>query len=97
MASAQVWRQHVEAWQASGLTQAAYCQQQGLNPYTFTGWRRRFTATLATRPGVMPIRVSPTDPAPAAAMVLRLASGHQLELPASTAPAWLAELLRCLA
>lgn len=97
MASAQAWRQHVETWQASGLTQAAYCQQQGLNPHTFNGWRRRFTATPTTSPGVIPIRVSPTAPAPAAAVVLRLASGHQVELPASTAPAWLAELLRCLA
>jgi hypothetical protein len=97
MASAQAWRQHVEAWQASGLTQAAYCRQQGLNPFTFTGWRRRLTATPATSPGVIPIRVSLTDPASAAAVVLRLASGHQLELPASTAPAWLAELIRCLA
>jgi hypothetical protein len=29
------WRRHVEAWRESGLSQAAYCQQQGLNRKTF--------------------------------------------------------------
>jgi hypothetical protein len=25
------WRQHVEAWRESGLSQAEYCRQHGLN------------------------------------------------------------------
>ena len=97
MASAEEWRQQIQAWRASGLTQAAYCQQHGLNPYTFTGWRQRFPPTPADRPDIIPIRMTPTDAPLATALVLRLNSGHQLELPASTAPAWLGELLRCLA
>jgi hypothetical protein len=30
------WRQHIEAWQRSGLSQAAYCAEQQLNVRTFT-------------------------------------------------------------
>ena len=32
---------HVEAWRESGLNQANYCRQQGLNPKTFSAWARR--------------------------------------------------------
>jgi len=35
------WRRHVEAWRESGLSQAAYCHQQGLNRKTFSVWTRR--------------------------------------------------------
>ena len=29
------WINHIEAWQRSGLKQAEYCRQQGLNDNTF--------------------------------------------------------------
>jgi len=35
------WYRHVEAWRESGLSQADYCRQQGLNPKTFSAWARR--------------------------------------------------------
>jgi surfactin synthase thioesterase subunit len=35
------WRVHMEAWSQSGQTQAAYCEQHGLNVKTFSYWRRR--------------------------------------------------------
>ena len=30
------WDQHIEAWQASGLSQAAYCRLHGLAISTFS-------------------------------------------------------------
>ncbi|MCP8689010.1 IS66 family insertion sequence element accessory protein TnpA [Marinobacterium sedimentorum] len=39
------WHQHLEAWKASGLTQRAYCQEQGLTPYRMTYWKGRLAAT----------------------------------------------------
>jgi hypothetical protein len=35
------WRRYVEAWRESGLSQADYCRQQGLNRKTFSLWTRR--------------------------------------------------------
>ena len=32
-------REMVERWKASGLSQAAFCRQQGLSPKTFYGWK----------------------------------------------------------
>ncbi len=33
-------QKHIEAWQASGLTQVAYCRQCKLNSKTFSNWLR---------------------------------------------------------
>jgi len=36
MAVTAKWRQHIEAWQHSGLSQAKYCAEQQINVGTFT-------------------------------------------------------------
>ena len=35
------WQDHVEQWQHSGLTQVAYCRQQGLKVAQFSYWKKR--------------------------------------------------------
>ncbi len=96
MALSTHWKHHIEAWQASGLSQAAYCRRHGLSPATFSARLREHRALPEpAAPALIPVRVGPSTP-PAVSLVLRLASGHQLELPASAEPRWLAELLRCL-
>lgn len=92
------WKDHIEAWQASGLTQAAYCRQHKLNVGTFAGRLREYRTSAATVEAarLIPIRLEPAVTPPSASLILRLASGHCLELPAAAEPRWLAELLRCL-
>ena len=94
------WRRHVEAWRESGLSQADYCRQQGLNPKTFSTWARRtFPQDKDTPLEVISVQVTPSAPAATADtnVILRLAHGAQLELSTAVPPCWLAELLRCLA
>ena len=38
---ARYWQQHMEAWQASDLTQPAYCQQHAISLAAFGYWRTR--------------------------------------------------------
>lgn len=104
------WNHHIEAWQAGGLSQAAYCRLHRLSPATFSARVRAHRASPPPAPlpvaaGLVPVRVGPSE-APASPpsadvpiadpLVLRTASGHRLELPASAEPRWVAELLRCL-
>lgn len=35
------WQAHIEAWRASGETQAGYCRRVGVSQFTFSGWKRR--------------------------------------------------------
>ena len=37
------WKHHVDQWQASGLSGAAYCQQHQLTYHCFIYWRRKFS------------------------------------------------------
>jgi hypothetical protein len=95
MAITAKWRQHIEAWQRSGLSQAAYCAEQQLNVRTFTArlsdYRKLPKLALTA---LIPVQ---TQPAAAEAIVFTHAQGHRLELPASMPASWLAELLQCLA
>ena len=96
------WCRHVEAWRESGLNQADYCRQQGLNPKTFSAWARRALPMDKITPlDVVSVQVAPSPPAAAvelgAIIMLRFPHGAQLELSTAVSPHWLAELLRCLA
>jgi hypothetical protein len=95
------WIQHITSWQSSGLSQAAYCRQQGLNYRTFTvrlsAYRKSEKAGRSARSSttaLIPVRVRAA--LPAEIIGLTTAKGHRLELPPSIGAAWLAELLRCL-
>jgi hypothetical protein len=98
------WRRHVEAWRESGLSQADYCRQQGLNHKTFSVWTRRVQGDLSLNKDVpvefISVQVAPLVPVAtteASAIMLRFSHGAQLELSTAVSPRWLAELLRCLA
>ena len=40
----QHWLERIEAWNQSGLTQRAFCQQHHLGLASFQRWRRKFRA-----------------------------------------------------
>jgi len=97
------WRQHIEAWQSSGLSQAEYCEQQQLNVRTFTArlsdYRKQPEADSVA---FIPVQTEPAGGASAAtpttaAMVFTHVHGYRLELSSSVSARWVAELLRCLA
>lgn len=35
------WAAHIENWQASGLTQTDYCRREGIDPNSFSNWKRK--------------------------------------------------------
>ncbi|EHL32772.1 IS66 family insertion sequence element accessory protein TnpA [Legionella drancourtii] len=37
----QIWQEHIRAWEKSGLSQKAYCNEQGIKLATFGLWRKR--------------------------------------------------------
>lgn len=103
MAVTSKWRQHIEAWQRSGLSQAEYCKQQQIDVRTFTArlsdYRRLSEADSVA---FIPVQVEPTGSAseatPATAAIIFIHNhGHRLELSSSVSARWVAELLRCLA
>ena len=89
------WLAQVEAWRASGLSQAEYGRQQGLSSKRLSNWAKRFEQPPAGL-SVRPIRVAgPAIEEPAGfELLLRHPSGWQLAVPSGIGAKWLASLLK---
>ena len=100
MALSALWKQHIKGWQASGLSQAEYCRQHGLNTNTFSGRLSHHRSQEKLRqPELIPVQVQQPIPVvkdAAAGPVVLSHRQYRLEFPAAVSPRWLAELLQCL-
>jgi hypothetical protein len=90
------WVSHIEAWQGSGQSQAAFCRQQGINHRTFAARLSDYRKSqLDPAPALIPVQVTTSAPT-TGPLVLSAGGRHRLEIPLTTSAPWLAELLRCL-
>ena len=39
------WKQHIDTWQETGLTQAEYCRRNNLKHHQLVYWKKRFLKT----------------------------------------------------
>jgi hypothetical protein len=51
------WEKHIEKWESSGLSQADYCRQNGVNIKSFHHWKRR-TGRLCSKPVLVELPLS---------------------------------------
>lgn len=59
------WAAHVQAWQSGELSQAAYCQAQGLSLANFRYWRAKLRTDEATsKPSLRPTSMVPIQVVP---------------------------------
>jgi len=42
------WQEHLTQWQASGMTQVAYCRQHGVNRDQFGYWKKRLLSARSS-------------------------------------------------
>ncbi len=45
-----LWSEHIKHWQASDLSQAAYCRQEDLDEQQFSYWKRKLSKTRQPQP-----------------------------------------------
>jgi hypothetical protein len=106
---AEDWRQRIEDQRASGQSVRAWCQANGTGEHSFYWWRSRLglSPRARRRPGrsrrqvaegkLSPMRFAEVAiHATAEPLRLRLSGGRELILPASMAPALVAELVVAL-
>jgi hypothetical protein len=86
------WAQHIESWQASDLSQQAYCRKHKLNTSQFSYWKLKPQASqkikaiasppsLSTSAAFIPVTVSTSPATPSSApngISLRLPNGCEL-------------------
>ena len=97
-ARGQFWRAHVEAWDRSDLTQAAYCAAHGLSTKSFYRWRHKQGEAVQPASPSSPLTLVPVSVgmlATSSMVLLHSPGGWRIELPGGNV-SWLAELLRQL-
>ena len=50
------WKQHIDNWQETGLTQAEYCRRNNLKHHQLVYWKKRFLKT-ATDVSFVPLKL----------------------------------------
>ena len=91
-----MWRERLEQWKVSGLSQRAYSFAQGWPERQIGYWSRRL-ARMDAAPvaALLPVRVQAVTVAPSS-ICLRSESGWTLALSGDVSASWLAELMRAL-
>jgi transposase-like protein len=74
------WRQHVEGWQQSGLSQIAYCRSHDLKVQQFYRWRRRIMAAAPRPVSFLPVTIASAPRQPPAAIRIHTPNGFTIEV-----------------
>ena len=96
-----LWREHIEGWSASGLSQAEYCRRNGISLSSFYYWKRRLDrrppSVEERRIVPIPFPGSPLSPpsAPKPLMV-HVGSGFRVEIGGDFCPGILEKLIVAL-
>ena len=98
---ANLWREHILAWETSGLTQPDYCQQHSISLASFGYWRTRLKRPssqgkkrLKEAPRFLPIQLSATQSS--AQITVRTPQGLSIDLDSGFNPQLLREVLQVL-
>ena len=89
------WKDHIDCWQKSGLTQNAYCLEHDLKPHQLTYWKKRFVNQPTAPISFVPLRFSKNLPPTitGASFTLFTPNGYKIEVGASFNPTALKQLL----
>jgi hypothetical protein len=89
------WKQQVQAFQKSGLTRTAYCEQNQIKIFQLDYWRHKFTKPkdVSSRPGWIPLRIKENAVDRSAAIRLRIGK-LEIEVKRGFDRELLAEVLR---
>jgi hypothetical protein len=90
------WREVLRRWQASGLSQAAFCRQRKIPIWRFTWWKKRLRDGSPAAGGLfVPIHVAPSA-ASSADFELTLRGGRVLRFGVDVEPTKLAKIVAAI-
>ncbi len=95
-----LWKERVQQWRDSGLSQRAFALQHGWPVRQTEYWIRQLRGDVVAPAAIalIPVHVKRANVSVAGpAVLLRSAAGWSVEIPAGQDAAWLADLLRRLA
>ena len=51
------WKQHIDSWQETGLTQSEYCRRNNLKHHQLVYWKKRFLKSCKTGVSFVPVKM----------------------------------------
>lgn len=90
------WKQHLQDWKQSGLSQVEYCREQGLKPHQLTYWKKRFQSPEPATKWIPLNRPGSPQVGTSTVVAVVLPDGVRLEVPAEHATTLLPKLLPAL-
>lgn len=90
-----VWRERVLAQQASGLSVAAWCEQEGVSAWSVYGWRKRLSPAPSSA-AVKLISVPMAGLGSGPMLEMQTPSGYVLRLSSAEQVNWLPAILAAL-
>ena len=96
------WRERVESWRSSGLTQKEYCEREGISRERLGTWKRRLDREAQTPPqrgslvAVPPGIVSSALSAGRGMLGLVIRDQYRIEIPETFSPLTLEAVLQVL-
>lgn len=96
---ARIWKQHIESWQASGMSQAGYCRQYNLREKSFGYWLRKYRQAncLQLVPISLPLNIEHSSGPAVSVMTLKIGNCASLEIPAEFDPKTFEKIVRVVA
>jgi hypothetical protein len=88
------WKEHIDAWAASGKTQAAYCRQQDLSYYRFQYWKKRLHQS--SKPAFIELCLGPAKRQASPAPLRLMVGGCQVAVERNFDPVALQQLIGVL-
>ena len=93
------WKEQIQGWQKSGLSQLEYCRRQNLIPHRFTYWKQKLVRTTKTPVSLVQVNMKADfNSSPAHFSPLRLVFNDQyhIEIDRGFDPGTLRQLLYAL-
>lgn len=88
------WRQHIQAWQSSGLTQSAYCRQNYLKVHQLIYWKKKIDEPSTSVSFVqVPINHNLPVMAPPSKVSVFTNNGFRIDVASGFDPAMLKQLI----
>ncbi len=91
------WKQHIDSWQQTGLTQAEYCRRHNLKHHQLVYWKKRFLKT-ETDVSFVPLKLEdlldiPSSGPEHASLTLVIDNQFKIEIRAGFDPQLLQQLI----
>ena len=88
-----LWKERIHQWRSSGLSQAAWCEQQNIPPNQLCYWKKKLLPSLLSSK-LIPVSVSEPSVNSSCEATISLPSGLQLKIQTADIAGLVQELSR---